>query len=94
MGEGLNKPNEILEDRDPDPNVLRNESVLDTLYEAVGGQLGTGKPIMTLWHGGTNHQRQVFSGFPLWYWRRDEQIAIADWVLQKLWGLPRRNVER
>jgi len=94
LGEGLNKPNEILEDRDPDPNVLRQESVLDTLYEAVGGQLGTGKPIMTVWHGGTNHQRQVFSGFPLWYWRRDEQIAIADWVLQKLWGLPRRNVER
>jgi hypothetical protein len=78
---------------DPDPNVVRNESVLDTLYETVGGQIGAGKPIMTVMHA-ANGKRQVFSGFQLWYWRREQQIAISDWVLQKLWGLPRANVPR
>ncbi|MEY4373945.1 MAG: hypothetical protein RL760_111, partial [Candidatus Eisenbacteria bacterium] len=52
-----------------------------------------GKPIMTVMHA-ANGKRQVFSGFQLWYWRREQQIAISDWVLQKLWGLPRANVPR
>jgi hypothetical protein len=68
--------------------------VLDTLYESVGGQLGSDKPVMTIWHGGTTGQRQVFSGFALWYWRREYGIAISDFVLQKVWGLPRRDVPR
>jgi len=93
-GEGLSKPNVVLEDRDPAPDVLRFESVVDTVYESVGGQLGSERPIMTVWHGGQNGQIQVFSGFQLWYWRREQQIAIADWVLQTLWGLPRENVPR
>jgi len=93
-GEGLSKPNVVLEDRDPAPDVLRLESVVDTVYESVGGQLGSERPIMTVWHGGQNGQIQVFSGFQLWYWRREQQIAIADWVLQNLWGLPRENVPR
>jgi hypothetical protein len=92
-GEGLSKANELVRDMDPDPNVVRNESVLDTLYETVGGQIGAGKPIMTVMHA-ANGKRQVFSGFQLWYWRREQQIAISDWVLQKLWGLPRANVPR
>ena len=94
IGEGISQPNDVLEDVDPDPEVVRQEAVLDTLYESVGGQLGSGRPVMTLWHGGNSGQRQVFSGFQLWYWQRQEQIAIADWVLQTVWGLPRRNVPR
>ena len=70
------------------------ESVLDTLYESQGGPLGVGKPLMTLWHGGDGSQKHVFSGFQLWYWRREQQIAIADWVLQTVWGIPRQNVPR
>ena len=62
--------------------------------KSVGGQLGSERPIMTVWHGGQNDQVQVFSGFQLWYWRREQQIAIADWVLQNLWGIPRANVPR
>jgi len=93
-GEGLSKPNAVLEDRDPAPDVVRFESVVDTVYESVGGQLGSERPIMTVWHGGQNDQVQVFSGFQLWYWRREQQIAIADWVLQSLWGIPRANVPR
>jgi len=94
VGEGLTKPNEILEDTDPDPGVIRQESVLDTIYESVGGQMGAPRPVMTLYHGGRQGQRQVFSGFQLWYWRRDYQIAIADFVLQKVWNLPRQPVPR
>src|SRR5205814_8374255 len=93
VGEGLTLPNEVVEDRDPSPGVVRQESVLDTVYESVGGQLGSDKPIMTVWHGGTTGDRQVFTGFQLWYWRRDEQIAIVDWVVQYLWGIPRQNVQ-
>ena len=93
VGEGLSKANELTRDMDPDPNVVRMESVLDTLYETVGGQIGAGKPIMTVMHA-SNGKKQVFSGFQLWYWRREQQIAIADWVLQRLWGLPRSNVPR
>ena len=94
IGEGITKPNEILEDVDPDPGVIRMESVVDTIYESVGGQLGAPRPVMTLFHGGRNGQRQVFSGFQLWYWRREQQIAITDFVLQKVWNLPRQPVPR
>ena len=54
VGEGVSKSNEVLEDRDPDPNVVRRESVVDTVYESVGGQLGSQRPVMTVWHGGQN----------------------------------------
>ncbi|MEQ1831782.1 MAG: hypothetical protein ABL977_01920 [Candidatus Eisenbacteria bacterium] len=94
IAEGLTKPLALVEDVDPDPSNIQLESVLDTLYESVGGSLGSARPVMTLWHGGDGTQRQVFTGFQLWYWRREQQIAIADWVLQKAWGLPRRNVPR
>jgi hypothetical protein len=94
VGEGISKPNEVLEDVDPDPNVLRLEAVIDTVYESVGGQLGSQRPVMTVWHGGTNGDIHVFSGFQLWYWRREHQIAILDWVLQHAWGLTRQPVPR
>jgi len=83
----------VLIDVDADPSTFHQVSVLDTLYESVGGQMGASRPVMTLYHGPSG-QRQVFSGFPLWYWRRDEQIAIADFVLQKVWGIPRQPVPR
>lgn len=93
VGEGVSKPNEVLGDADPDPNSVRQESLLDTLYESVGGQMGAGRSVMTVMHA-PNGKQHVFSGFQLWYWRREQQIAILDWVLQRLWGLPRRNVAR
>jgi hypothetical protein len=49
---------------------------------------------MTVWHGGTDGRIQVFSGFQLWYWRREHQLQIVDWVLQQAWGIPRENVPR
>lgn len=94
VGEGLSKSNTVLEDRDPSPGIRREASVLDTVYLSVGGQLGSGRPVMTVYHGGFTGQVQVFSGFQLWYWSRDHQIQILDWVLQRVWKLPRRNVPR
>jgi len=79
---------------DPAPDIVRLESVIDTVYESVGGGLGSMRPVMTVWHGGTNGQRQIFSGFQLWYWRRESQLQIVDWVLQQAWGIPRENVPR
>ncbi len=93
IGEGISKPNEVLGDTDPDPNVVHNEAIIDTLYESVGGQLGAGRTLMTVMHA-PNGTQQVFSGFQLWYWRREQQIAIVDWVLQRLWGIPRNPVPR
>ncbi len=94
IGDGITKPNNMIEDRDPSPGIKREESVLDTLYESVGGQFGAQRPIMTVYYGGFGGQIQVYSGFQLWYWRREQQLAILDWVLQKAWRIPRRNVPR
>jgi hypothetical protein len=85
VGEGITKSNEV--------NVVGQATVLDTIYESVGGQMGAPRPVMTLYHPPSG-QRQVFSGFQLWYWRRDEQIAIADFVLQRIWGITRQPVPR
>jgi hypothetical protein len=94
VGEGITKPNEVLGDRDPDPGVIRMEAVVDTLYMSIGGQMSQSRPTMTIYHGGFAGQRHVFSGFQLWYWRRDQQLAIVDFVLQKAWGITRQPVPR
>ncbi|MFM8559032.1 MAG: hypothetical protein ACKOC6_05435, partial [bacterium] len=62
-------------------------------YESEGGQMGANRPINTDKHA-TNGRKHVITGFQMWYRRREQQIAIADWVLQRLWGLPRSNVPR
>jgi hypothetical protein len=36
----------------------------------------------------------VFSGFPLWFFRRSQQIPVVDFVLQQLWGYTRQPVSR
>jgi hypothetical protein len=48
---------------------------------------------MTLYHGHDNAPF-VFSGFPLWFYSRTQAMALGDWVLQSLWGLPRDPVWR
>jgi len=92
-GEAISKPNRSGEDVNPDPNIDQIEPTLDTLYVSAGGILGTNKPIMTLYHG-SDMPPVVFSGFPLWYFQRQQIIPIVDFVLQGLWGLPRQNVQR
>jgi len=65
--------------------------VLDTLYYAGDGDFSN--PVMTYYHG-SETGGVVFSGFPLWFFKRDEVIQLADFVLQDLWGLTRQPVSR
>lgn len=90
--EVLTRANTITED--VDPGVGENlQPALDTLYATNGGAVGSGKPMMTLYHG-SEHAPLVFSGFPLWYFKRSQAIPVADFVLERFWGLPRRPVAR
>ena len=90
IAEFLTKPNLLAE---PDPLTHKTASVLDTLYETVGGAAGSGRPMMTLYHGAEGPP-VVFSGFPAWYFKRSQCIAVIDWVLQSYWGLTRNPVPR
>lgn len=91
--EHLTRPNDITQTDVTDPGSPRTFSVLDTLYETVGGDAGSGHPVMTLYHGGENDVF-VFSGFPPWYFQRAQAIQLVDFVLQRVWGMTRRPVPR
>lgn len=91
--EGITKANSVGEDADPDPNIVVTEPTLDTLYFSIGGSLGVSRPIMTLYHGSETGS-VVYCGFPLWYFRREQVISLADFVLHDWWGLPRNDVPR
>jgi hypothetical protein len=80
-------PNYIREDVDPSPDVIREESTLDTLYTAVGGAMPGPLPVMTYYHG-TQSPQMVFSGFPLWYFQRRQVIELIDFVMQQIFGFP------
>jgi len=80
-------PNFIREDMDPDPNVFREESTLDTIYSAVGGSMPGQLPVMTYYHGAASPQ-MVFSGFPLWYFQRRQVIELVDFVMHEVFGFP------
>ncbi len=88
FGEWISKPNATSE-RD---GVGREVAVLDTLYNGAGGTVQQ-RPVMTYFHG-PQSGTVVFSGFPVWYLRREHAIAISDFVLQGVWNLPRRAVAR
>ncbi len=81
-------PNFIREDADPNPDVFREESTLDTLYLGIGGSMPGALPVMTYYHGFQTPQ-MVFSGFPLWYFQRKQVIEMVDFVMQRIFGLPR-----
>ena len=102
--EYLTTPNYVREDVDPDPGVIRMASVLDTLMMLEGGNLKnsidplTGAQMyqnvaMTYYHG-LETPPVVFSGFNLWSYSRTDCIRMVDFVLQRIWGLPRQNVSR
>ena len=80
--------NFIREDADPNPDVVREESTLDTLYFTLGGTAPYGRPMMTYYHGFESPQ-MVFSGFPLWFFQRAQARALADFVLRDIFGLTR-----
>lgn len=84
------------------------QSTLDTLFLAFGGPGLDYRPMMTYYHGlespaqsnplpgpgGALHSLNIFSGFPFWYFRRVQEIMIADFVLQDIWGLVRDPIDR
>jgi hypothetical protein len=90
--EYLSQPNPIVEIDPPDPTGVAS-AALDTLYETVGGDAGTGHPVMTYYHGHDGGS-VVFSGFPVWYFQRSQCIQLVDFVLQRIWGLDRQPVLR
>jgi hypothetical protein len=79
---------------DLSPEYVHMASVLDTLIDAsAAALLRSPAPTMT-WYHGSQANRFVFSGFAPWDFRRDDAIALVDFVLQDLWGLDRRPVDR
>ncbi len=88
-GEVLTRPNVVAEGDPGEPAA----AVLDTLYFAYGGNAGADLPVMTYYHG-AECGPVVFSGFPLWYFQRAQVLQVADFVLQRLWGLSRAPVPR
>jgi hypothetical protein len=103
VAEYLFEPNWFREDLDSDPLTSDELSTLDTLYFATGAATNGPKPVMTYYHparlsypaqSDTIGQPLVFSGFPLWFFRRSQEIPVADFVLQTLWGQVRQPVSR
>lgn len=81
--------NNIREDMDPDRDVVRMETTLDTLMRTVGvGILQSPAPAMTYYHGRENGS-VVFTGFSLWQSTRPDAQALVDFVLSDIWKLSR-----
>ena len=86
---------ETLEDIDPNPGIVNEQSVLDSFYvvQGSGVPFGTGNFAMTRYHG-SQHGEVVWSGFDIWSFQRAQCIALVDGVLQGMWGLPRAPIAR
>jgi hypothetical protein len=79
--------NGITEDFDPDPNVERIESALDTVYDVTGIVLPIpAAPVMTYYHGRDNAPF-VYTGFEPWDFTRADCQALVDFVLGDIWKL-------
>jgi len=56
-------------------------SQVDTLYITAGGAPPFARPVMTYYHGLAGPP-MVFSGFPIWYFRRTQCTQVVDFVLR------------
>ena len=98
--------NPILEDVNPDPDSTALVSMLDTLMIAPlafnGVPLenedisGDGRnyrsfPVMTYYHGFDNAP-MILTGFDLWTFSKPDLVALVDFVMQQLWGLPKTTI--
>jgi hypothetical protein len=89
--EFLSQPNFNLEDLDPDPDLVDERSVLDTLYKMISFSIpptGYDNVCMTYYHGNLS-ERMVFTGFNVWDFTRADCVALVDFVLNELWGFTR-----
>src|SRR5439155_4992230 len=87
----LKEGNYIVENVSTRGDTVIEQSVLDTLYEITGPTLpypneNPHNVVMTYYHGPA-HTPFVFTGFNLWNYKRAQIVALADFVLQKLWNL-------
>jgi hypothetical protein len=81
------EPNVITEDFDPDPNVTRIESALDTVYDVSGVVIpNSPAPVMTYYHGRDNAPF-VYTGFEPWDFTRADCQGLVDFVLGDVWKL-------
>lgn len=96
--EYLLQPNIILEDVDPDPVHVELEAALDTLMSAQSvNLLNTGspyEPASMTWYHGSESPELVFTGFPIWSWRRSDGQKLVDFVLQQIWHINRSSPGR
>ena len=87
--EYISAPNEIVEDMDADPTVVRLEATLDSLYESSHSSFSTPRAIVMTYYHGREHAPFVFTGLPLWAWTVSDAQGLVDFVLQDIWGLAR-----
>ena len=86
--------NSIIEDVNPDPEVIEERSVLDTMFTSHSiVLLRANAPTMSYYHGNEANQF-VFSGFAPWGYARQDCMALIDFVLQDIWGLSRESIDR
>jgi len=93
----VSRPNSIIEDVDPHPMGIDEQSTLDTLYalDASAGNLHpsgetTPRPIMTFYRGPSGPPT-IVSGFAIWDLARPDAQALTDFVLGDLWQLSRQG---
>jgi len=91
--EFMSLQNFVLEDLDPNPDVIDEQSVLDSLYWVRSFQLPAvplsfRRVTMTYYHGPLSSPL-VFTGFAPWDYVRADAQSLVDFVLQDIWGLTR-----
>jgi hypothetical protein len=85
------QPNIIVEDMNKDPVAESQQVALDTLMTAQGTGLVAGgagyEPATMTWYHGVSSPEFVFSGFPVWVWRRSDCQQLVDFVMQQIWHI-------
>jgi hypothetical protein len=89
--EFLTAENHVVENTSEDPEHPNEVSALDTLYADGGPSFGGDhrRVTMTYYHGPTVPQGFLFSGFDVWTYRRDHCQAIVDFVMRRIWSIPK-----
>ena len=92
--EYLSKANRIVEDVDPAPLRVDEESTQDTLYYVTGPSLVDSSfnkydVCMTVYDGPAYPHPVICTGFNLWFWTRSDCQALVDAVVRDMWGYSR-----
>ena len=92
--EYLSKANRIVEDVDPSPLGIDEQSTMDTLYYATGSSLvdtsyNDYDVCMTVYDGPAYPHPIIFTGFNLWFWTKSDCRALIDAVVHDMWGYSR-----